>query len=786
MSILRPRTGGRGAVSGDPSGLLYPEDYGASGGNVDHDDAAGMQEAFDLSATTGKAVWCHPSRTYHLSRRLDFDPSRMTLWGNAATFNWGIRTFIDPDSLPELVTNHSFDNGATGWTTGITHANPSLTFAGGAATTTATASGENGSLYTEFGQQLTMTAGTVYRVVLRLEPSNAVTALNTFTNGFNTWRSLDVSFRPNGVGNGGSGGSLKTAANTDLEYNAARTWTWDITAPYNNPYLTIGSNTGFIITSISVREYPDNKLMLIRVPSGGTLRGHVERGIDRISMVGDVNNPDWVDGMTFDTLIPSLHSRMNITGCNINQGIGRGMVFHNRAYLLNIWGTRVATSVTCFETIPGQDTGENLAIFGGNSGGGRIGVRNLGAFGLRFFSHSCDFPHQWYVGRGLCEFFTPWFETRQFTLAQSQASDFGDTQYRFDVQAGELRIIGGFSQVDGDPATNLYPEHVFRIAKNSRVTMRDHNIYNFTTTSGEWATGEGRIDCTGLRGGLFKATGPVVHASPMHNAFGTGGRFEGATVGVNAWLTSTDVTAVQANRHRIDFRARAVITCGVTRGSNVVTMTDTTGRAAGDLVSTTTDPGFPAGSTVVSVDSGTQVTVSQNYNGATGSTSVTFRAGTATGSALIEVSDEQARTGDQSLKISRTGFPNVTTIANIVWPCPPRRPIGTRFYWMVPGGGTGTVQIFFQGWFLQLENPDGEGVPRIVQSQFITDQPKTVDLELGQDWTELVFSTLRVDATTSHDGYAPEWATHVQVYLNLFNVASGFVLHIDDLHGNAM
>jgi hypothetical protein len=133
-------------------------------------------------------------------------------------------------------------------------------------------------------------------------------------------------------------------------------------------------------------------------------------------------------------------------------------------------------------------------------------------------------------------------------------------------------------------------------------------------------------------------------------------------------------------------------------------------------------------------------------------------------------------------------------------PLEPNRGYGGELRWAVPPrpGATGTGSIFFSIFLAQVENALGDR-PRLATSrQQLTDLPKTViPIATGTDgwvdrspydsdsgmWRRLV-ANLNVPGLGQHDGYTPEWATHVVWLVSMIGMPRGSSVLFDGLIGN--
>lgn len=150
--------------------------------------------------------------------------------------------------------------------------------------------------------------------------------------------------------------------------------------------------------------------------------------------------------------------------------------------------------------------------------------------------------------------------------------------------------------------------------------------------------------------------------------------------------------------------------------------------------------------------------------------------------ALMTADDQVFRTGGRSLKVQKTGIGTTSLLAYVAVPVERGHAAGGELYLKVPGGLSGNQSLFFDTYFAALAQGDSSDAPIVSATrQAITNQVIALDLAAGLDWTRLSWKTTRVDATAAHDGYAPEWATHIVLAFNMASMPNGFTMHLDDI-----
>lgn len=764
--------GGSGGSGGSASSVevehmlaraIMPESYGALGNDPARDDSEGIQLAINAALAQGRGVVSlRPDRTYFCGTKLAFDPSRVLLDGNGARLDFRRKTFADPAAAPELVGNFSFEAGGSGWqVTG--NANRQPVYADGEMRFEAPADTYS---FLEMGRQITAKAGSKLRVVLEIGQ------ITTVQHGANTYRSLTVGFRHQNLATGGVSGKAKVISNQDGNYKPGAFIQWDVPILTDNPFLRIQTNANITIRSISVKALPDNTCILIQTPEvGGLLRGHNERAIQNLKVAGRSDQSSFVDLFEFETQTPGLSSRTNFYNVDGSEGVGRALLFGNRAYLMNFHSCRFTAANACVETLENpDDAGENISFFGGNLGAGACGIRNRG-MGIRMFGTSIDFSRQFYVGSGNFEAHGGWFETYQHEDADVARANFAETQYRFDVHAGNVKLFGGYIQMHTGEGR---AEAIFRVARNATIDLVETDLYNLRTTSGAMCVGEGRISMR-CRGGINKETEAVLSRTPINNRLL--GDLDNAAVIVNAWLTST-TRQKQPDRRTIQWLTNKAFTGTLTRGSVQINTGDNTGLAIGMFVE---GDGVIPGTSITAVNGSASITLS-NPVGGNGVKSLVAYGAAPFGTAAMTADEAVFRTGGRSLKVQKTGIGATSLVAYVAVPVERGRACGGEAFLKVPGGLSGTQTLFFDTYFAALAQGDSSDAPILSATrQGITNQNIVVDLAAGLDWTRLAWRSTRVDASSAHDGYAPEWATHIVLAFNMASMPNGFTMHLDDI-----
>ena len=165
-------------------------------------------------------------------------------------------------------------------------------------------------------------------------------------------------------------------------------------------------------------------------------------------------------------------------------------------------------------------------------------------------------------------------------------------------------------------------------------------------------------------------------------------------------------------------------------------------------------------------------------------------AGQEYGRADLAISDRFASQGSRSLSFTRRGVGGGTaSTVHIVVPIRPHASAGLEFAWRMPLnlGGTGVAMLYFQAMFVSMIGVDGAGIPLLGDSLTFGEADRSVNLSAGMPAFErITFTTTYSDLTSQSDGYAPEWATHILLTMNPFNMPAGIEIFIDDLAAYAL
>ena len=90
--------------------------------------------------------------------------------------------------------------------------------------------------------------------------------------------------------------------------------------------------------------------------------------------------------------------------------------------------------------------------------------------------------------------------------------------------------------------------------------------------------------------------------------------------------------------------------------------------------------------------------------------------------------------------------------------------------------------VWFQIYFAQAVRTDGFGVP-VMGNDLFWGEAEYAPKDLEGGWRTLAFNSHNLDESSPAPAYAPAWATHVHLAVNLVALASDTEFWIDDLGG---
>lgn len=844
------------AVLTSAADVIYPDAFDPlAGTGPGRDDRAAIQRMFQAQLEDNRLPALRPGRRYYLSDTISADPSRNSLIGNGSILDFSGKAFTDPASQSNLVAGKDMNAGdAQYWLAG-SFETQAPTFNG--AMVHAPAEGVN--KFMERGQRIVAPAGSTVRVTM------TINYIRPHTVGPNTYRDITVGFRrdtggsPAGsIGGGGQAGvaSWIYSANSS-DYSPGVVVTRDFAITDANPWLRIQSAAEVSIDSITVAIVPNNKCLLLAtaaITDGGQLRGHNYRHWQDFKIVGRPGQADaqfveavWMDTPYRTEADDGFHSRVNFYNVDISDGVGYGVTFGNRSYLSNFFGCRIVTARACIQSLEGtHDAGENIAFFGGNIGGGQIGVYNPGSFEIHMFGTSIDFSRQWYVGGSGFVATGCHLETNAPTVAGAPL---------IDVTGGHVEIRGTKLQVNGSTVPVL--DTPFRVAAGGFLDIETETGYNLHGTTGALCSGEGRFRFV-ARGGQSKEMDAITKRDAAHNLLGYAGSFEDDSINLPIFTVASD-TQEQIDRYTLGNGQLRTVVGDVTNGERVIlnpTPAPNAGYEQAALLSDGAQPGarvsplqalntfsgdVTVGSNVITnvsiaptlafanrfisgagIPGGARVQTYSNANrtltldrtctattaGAALATSGFFimsspwRGPTAAQASILmrlpstlragmRLSTETPYSGTQCLEFYKEeGFGNSRFVSYLAIPVEPDRAFGMEFFFKVLpiAGSTSTTDVYFTTAFMRLTGADRVNMPVMGTNRVsLADLPQRgISLAAGQDWTRVVTSTQRIDASAQHDGYVPKGMTHAVLIINLTSAPSKFRMLLDAVHANQL
>jgi hypothetical protein len=456
-------------------------------------DYLGIQAAF----YAGGVVVGRPGATYKVDHNLvvpngwaqpDFRGSKLDF-----------QDFSLVNEGANLLTNPSFDSGATGWTQGTLTPRTNIVFAGGKATFTDPAISANAS-YGDFGQQVTLPPGK-WTVRIRLVMTQGASA------GFFGPPYVNVGFRPDGVGLGG----YEWPHPLSFGFATSRGSTFDGWLKFDvevleetTAWLDIqGGNGNWEVLEAEIKPF----LMNYAVWCTGD-----DLGFGARTDVSTWTGGDFLGPVSKDTDIwvgPEvggfLHKSFRGEGprCNMRDlillGFDVGLGFSDQAFLQHMIGVNIGNCRICIKFYAGSvNSGENLRFNSCIIFNSDLGLHAEGGAEWNFWGTSFDFCEQMVLlERGAkVSMLGHHFEWRGAETRLYLTSPTG-------TWGNNTTITGGTSGATG------------RIFIDRHAFTRPHLVLEVLT--GTFVTGE-TITCSA--GGTATANGAVQFARPMFHLRG--------------------------------------------------------------------------------------------------------------------------------------------------------------------------------------------------------------------------------------------------------------------------
>jgi hypothetical protein len=266
--------------------------------------------------------------------------------------------------------------------------------------------------------------------------------------------------------------------------------------------------------------------------------GHATQFIEGIVIEGAGPASDSI-GIAFETSVP-LHSSRVVLRNLVIRNVAIGLDFGARSYLCQCYSIQIHSVRTGVVFTSNEDAGENISFYGCSLFNSDLAIENRSAAFANFIGCSFDYCRQWFVGRGLIQFSSCWFEKHRPTRADD---------YPFDLISGEMTFYGGGIQISGiDFIEGNQNRHMFMIRDRlARVVLNGTSAWNWRTATDELAGGEGSITVRGLGGVGKKFMPTVLKNDRQHNVFDAAGEFQGTSIRLPSWIQGDGATRVNAH-----------------------------------------------------------------------------------------------------------------------------------------------------------------------------------------------------------------------------------------------
>lgn len=773
----------------DPDQMATPARMGAPL-DMSGDDSPSIQRAHDyLVSQFGRGFIHLQGKRYTCKTKVTVDPTKVGCSGDGARLDWDQFVDVDPSSLSNLITNGTGSAGSTGWTQSTFAALPWTYGAGGIKLDPAS----TGTSYGNAGQRVAVAPGQKVEVTVVISRLDFV----------GTQRY--VSFRlVNGTQPGAGAGPSETISGA---ISAPTTFKFTFTAPASMPnglpWFTYQSNNLVSIDSIEFKIVPDNTCILIRAPAGAEQFGHAPFEWCNLRMEGR-GYQYFADAFEFDTEAPTLSTRVTFSNVDIHW-FRSPLLFGTRSYLCKFDNCDIRGNFySVVSRTNSSDAGENISFKGCTLSATNTVIYNPGNFNLRFKDCSLDYSPKIFEGGGSVVIDGGWIEKNQNVT---------DLPW-FDLyESATLSLIGKvFIQTTENPS--LGPaDNQFMFwgrGKYSRVIL-DAQGFNWNTVSGALMGGDGRLMSKGVAGGSNAQIPGIPKRDTLHDILGGLGKFETPDTPLMAWLSNPGGSAVRTASSTTSFVGTGVGSIGsvVTRadaapGAWTVTLTGTGGTGTAFRVNR--PDGTVDGVGVI----GTRYQGTISFNTSAPTTNfvsgdkwtVTVRSDYLRNIAYFDathvyatiamsVSTDQAHSGTQSLKVVKTGIGIDAGVLYLIFPTKQHLKHTLEGWYKVMGvAGASTSYLYLNAAFVNVTGFDGNGVPIIDQAGRVDFSSVVASFPTsdGVDWTSTRLGSTYTDLTSSiqNDGFAPEWATHVLLAVNIGQLRENAALYLDDLAAYAL
>lgn len=777
--------------------------FGALGGMPAVSDSVAIQAAHDYveQVLGGGVVANRSGQVYYNDRTLRFNPTRVSLLGGSATYDWRLKMFIAQSAMPELVANNNFAAAGTSWLSGTLTPRFNWTFSSSGASFAPPNPGGQGE-FGDFGQQLPgVQAGNICSVTVVVPTLSQV----------GDQKYLDISIRTGIGGPGGNGVGFGDGATNTL--TAPGTYTFLLTAPADTTsggaWLNVSSNNDVLLSSISVKLVPDNDCFLIQTPNNsfGSQFGQDFHFFRDLKITGGTVNQPLAVAVDLNTVTASFSSRLSFYNVECDN-VGFAFVAQNNSYLIRSFSCTWNGSVNGVSFLGGtQDGGENISFYGGNVGG-QTGYAVVNAGGeLYFHSVSFDFPAGFIQSTGSAPIICCYgchFETRASAMTALRPFD----------NSGYLGIFGGYILGGGNDGATIPFDFFFYNETSSSITVLD-GVFGFAwyTNTGQTGGGPGQILTTNLQPLSNSQISGIINRTTIQSAVGAAGLFEDGISLLDSWVggpTGAPILFIQSvnpGPHNVgggQISGAFTVTPGSAPGAYSLVMVQ---PQSGSGVYNVVNPsgGIDGSGSLGNAYTGSiNITLSANGAALVAGDYFIFNVAQSTlqpdkntfnfqnnggvfGTISSAISTTYAHTGTKSLAISKTGNGQGTDAEfNILIPIRPGGGVIPALeVWLktAPVSPAALMQVLFTSIsFVAISGRSAIGIPVIAQELVIQELNPTIDMSAVSGWNLLSYNNpIFSNESSPTNNYSPSWATHFLLNFNAIGLAP-VTLYLDDIY----
>lgn len=782
--------------------------FGALGGMPAVSDSVAIQACHDYveQVLGGGVVANRSGQVYYNDRTLRFNPTRVSLLGGSATYDFRLKMFIAQSAMPELTTNGNFAAAGANWLNGTLGPGGSAnwTFAAGSAThAPPNPNPPNEGEYGDFGQQLAgVQAGTICTVTIVIASLSQVGDQNY----------LDVGIRTGIGGPGGNGvgfgdGPVST-------FTAAGTYTFLATAPADTPtsgaWLTISSNNNAVVSSISIKQVPNNDCLLIQTPDNafGAQFGHDFHFCRDLQITAGPSNQPLAVAVDCNTVTPNFSTRWSFQNI-YTVNVGFGLVAQNNTFLVKSHDCTWDGYVNGYSFLGGtNDGGENISFYGGNISG-QTGYAVVNNGGENYFhSVSFDFPAAFIQSTGTAPIICCYgchFETRASAMTTLRPFD----------NSGYLGIFGGYILGGGTTGISIPFDYFIYNETSSAITVLD-GVFGFAwySSTGQTAGGPGQVLTSNLQPLSNSEISGIINRTTIQSALGAAGLFEDGVSVLDDWVGGPSaaptlfIKSFNPGPHNVgggQIAGAFTVTAGSATGSySVVMVQPQSGTGAFNVINPS---GGIDGSGVIGTAYTGSINFTLNANGVslvagdyficiiqqstiqTAKTTFNFQNnGGVFASISAAISSAFAHTGTKSMAFSKTVVgPGTDAEFNILIPIRPGGGVIPALeLWLKTAPVTPTAgqmqQLFTNISFVSVSGRNAVGAPIITQILQIQELNPIIDMSAVSAWSLLSYNNpIFSNESSPTNNYSPSWATHVLFNMNAIAL-SPVTLYLDDMY----